>query len=643
MLVTLPALAMGDLMQRLSDGEIPFTVHADEINVLAPGVEIHDWSASEDRMYYLASQPSGGFGGPLNADPGPGPFAPGQEFSVAFLEFLDDAPSVFDAFEPGARFYLVEDPDAPLVNVPAAYDRMRVVAAERLDGADDGITLWLTTLERTDTESLPEIYATASFCTGTDTHIDLPVQESRLAYRDNHAADPEASDGKPQGIRFNDLPFANGLVKLSGQVEGHVLKPSLSFRIRDGRVSTIADFDTDFALTAELRAEDSASFDPEDVSLWSLCFPLPEFSAGPVSIPMNLQLVHTVGVEADVQAGAVVGFEKHFDSGFTITCESGGGAGSSCDSHGHRAETPIEFTPPRLTDDTAAHARIHTTLEGSLNFFSPYPLCDAGPGVFLDTTAYGTLDVTPTQDPWWNVSYGLDVSAGVELDLLGVDIARFDTDLFSPTDDGPDSGVGGPRSSGEDQRWAVAIDDTSVPNGVSAAKITALPDGSSVAIASEAIGARTPLVKLDRYGAMQWVKEFGSRVPTRVRALPDGTLIVVGTNSWLARVDADGNLLWSLDADVARADVATAHCLARDVAVLEQSPGHYDYVVVGRMGAIAVSGYDACALRVNEDGTIPWTRVYGLGAGNQHFFGATAMRDGNVMAVGVDSWYWGGP
>lgn len=642
----IPAVHYGDLISRLGNGTIPLSVYADEVNELAPGVEIHDWTAVEDRMYYVASQPNGGFGGPLNADPGPGPFAQGEEFGVVFIELLDDQSSVFDDFAPGELFYLVENPESPFggenENVPDAYDRVRVVDAVRFDEEDDDITIWIATLKRTDTESLAEIWSTASFCSHEFTEIDLPVQESRLGYRDNHAQAPETSDAKPQGIRFNDLPFANGLVTLSGQVQGHVLAPSLSFRIRDGRVSTGADFDTDLALTAELRAEDSASFAPEDLELWSLCFPLPDLVFGPVTVAMNLQLVHTLGVEADVQAGAVVGFEKHFDSGFSIWCESGGGGGSSCDSEGHRSDTPIEFTPPRLTDDTAAHARVETTIESSLNFFSPYPFCETGPGLFLAATAHGSLDVTPTADPWWGVEYGLDVTAGAELDVLGLAIGRYDTNLFTRTDDGPDSGVGGERSSGEDQRWAVAIDDTQVPNGVSATKITALPDGSSVAIASEAIFGRTPLVKLDPWGAMQWVKEFVSgKVPQRVRALPDGTLIVVGTNSWLARVDADGNLLWSFDAEVSRDDFASARCALYDVAPIETAPGHYDFVAVGRMGASIVTQNDACALRANEDGTLAWARLY-EGERVQTFHGVTPMRDGNVMAVGTDAWYWVG-
>ena len=647
LLVQATAASFTDLVQRLGDGSIPLHVFADEIPVLAPGVEIHDWTATEDRMYYLASQPSGGFGGPPNTDPGPGPFAPGQEFGVAFVEFLDDVPTVFDAYQPGTLFYLVEDPASPLgganENIPDAFDRVRVVDAERIDDAGDDVTIWQATLKRTDTESLPAIYSTASFCTGKQAQIDLPVEQSRLTSRDGAPVAPEISDANPQGIRFNDLPFANGLVRLSGQVQGHVLRPSVSFRIRNGVVSTQADFDTDLGLTAELRAEDSASFAPEDLPLWSLCFPLPELSAGPVSIPMSLQLVHTVGVEADVQAGAVVGFEKHFDSGFSISCASGGGAGSSCDSAGHREETPIQFTPPRLTDDTAAHARVETTIEASLNFLSPYPVCDAGPGLFLDATAYGTLDVTPTRDPWWSMHYGVDVTAGIDLDILGIDIARFDTPLFSPAlDVGPDSGVGGPRSSGEDQRWAVAIDDTSVPNGVNAAKIAALPDGSSVAIASEAIGGRTPLVKLDRFGAMQWVKEFAvGKVPKRVRALSDGSFVVVGSNAWLARIGADGTLLWSFDAQISRPDLASARCSLSDVAPLETSPGHFDFVAVGQMGTSSITTTDACALRADEDGTLAWSRLY-TAPGVDVFYGATPMRDGGVMAVGTELWQYVG-
>jgi hypothetical protein len=642
-LVRLPAAHFADLMQKLHEGAIPFVVSADEEAELAPGVEIHDWTSFEDRMYYLASQPSGGFGGPINADPGPGPFDPGQEFAVAFLEFSDYVPTVFDDWAPDELFYLVENPDGPLgvelVNIPDAYDRVRVVDAQRMDEDGDGFTLWVARLKRTDTESLLDIYTSASFCTGPSTTVGLPVEPSRLRSLDGRSVDLEESDANPQGIRFNGLPFANGAIKLYGQVQGHVLKPSLAFRVRDGRIHTQADFDTDLSLTAELRAEREATLAPEDVELWSLCFPLPEFNAGPISIPMSLQIAHTVGVEAAVKAGLAVGFEKHFDSGFGITCESGGGGGSSCTSDGHRAESPIQFTPPHLTDDTEAHARVETTLAGQLNFYSAYPICDLGPSLFLTTTAYGELAVSPTQDPWWSMDYGVDTTGGLELDLLGLELARFETDLFANNDPGPDSGVGGERTSGEDQRWAVAIDETAVPNGVSSTRIAALPDGSSLSIATEAIGGRNPLVKLDRYGALEWVKKFSKRVK-RVHALPDGTAIAAGFegyDAWLARVDASGNLIWSSDVQLSRASYTPGRCSIEDVAALEQSPGVYDYVAVGSISTGLVTTVDACAFRVNADGAIAWSRIY-VGDGGQGFEAVTATRDGQLVAGGSDRW-----
>jgi len=638
----IPATKFGDLLDALLDGTLPLVAHGDEAPVLAPGVRVVEWTAHEDGMYYVATNPTGGYGIPPNGDPEP-PFAAGQEFGIGLVDpLLDDSHTIFDDFQPGDLLYVVENPASPNGGeneyIPDVVDRARVIDVERFDDEDDGKTVLLVTLRRTDTETLADVWSTASWCSHESSEIDLPVQESRLTHRDNHAQAPEISDAHPQGIRFNDLPFANGAVTLSGQVQGHVLAPSLSFRIRDGRVSTVADFDTDFALAAELRAEEAASFTPEDVTLWSFCFPLPDLVFGPVQVAMNLQIEHTLGVEADVQAGAVVGFEKHFDSGFTIACESGGGGGTSCDSGGHRAETPIEFTPPHLTDDTAAHARVDTTLEGSLNFFSPYPFCELGPGLFVATTAYGELAVTPTQDPWWSVDYGLDTTGGAELNVLGLGLGRIEIPPFSRIDAGPDSGVGGPRTSGEDQRWAVAIDDTSVPNGVHATKIAALPDGSSLAIANEVIGGRTPLVKLDPFGAMVWVKEFGTGlVPQRVRALPDGGAVVVGIDSFLARLDADGDLLWSWNGQLARATYASAHCLFFDVAPLETAPGHYDFVAVGRMGAGTATSYDPCAARIAEDGSIAWARIYPADGVNV-FYGATAIHGGDVVAVGEDLW-----
>src|SRR4030095_245522 len=133
-----------------------------------------------------------------NEDPGDGPFEPGAEFTVAFLEFVDYAPTVFDDWTPGQLFYLVEDPAGPRghanVNIPVAYDKVRVVDAQRMDEDGDDFTLWVATLKRTDDESLLGVYASGSFCSGSSTAIDAPVEQSRLRSIDGHAVDLEISD-----------------------------------------------------------------------------------------------------------------------------------------------------------------------------------------------------------------------------------------------------------------------------------------------------------------------------------------------------------------------------------------------------------------------------------------------------------------
>jgi hypothetical protein len=651
LLVHVPAQLFDDLMRGLGDGTIPVIVHADEENVFAPNVEIHLWTATEDSMYETASQLHG-YGPPPNQDPGPGPFAPGQGFFVFFLAASDDIPTVFDAYEPGDRFYLVEDPDDPLGGalrfLPDAYDRVRVVSAERADEEGDDYTLWAVGIERTDDESLPDLYSTASLCSAPGSHIDPPVQATPLFSLDNDVVEDAVRDGHAQPLRANELTLSDGIVTFSGQIAGHVLKPSLSLRLRHGHVEAGATFDTELSLTAELRAEDAATLEPDAVELWRHCFPLPALPIGPAllpigEVPMSLQISQDVGISGSIGAGVVVGLEKRFESGFSILCQGGPGVPEDCSSERHGDDTPIQLIPPQLTEATGFALRTETALHALLRVGSPYPECATGPGISLDTTAFAESSVTPAQDPWWQSDYGVEVTGAIDLDVFGLDIARFETGLFSRDDGATSSDMlpaspesPGSRTSGADQRWAVAIDATSEPNGVSTTSIVALPDGSSLTVATEPVAGRNPIVKLDRAGALVWTREFAKKV-LRVRALPDGTAVAVGTNAWIARVDADGDLLWSFDAELSRTGIGIARCILADVVPLELAAGVYDYVGLGRMGTNLVTTTDACAFRVRADGTLAWQRIY-VGDRGQQFLAGTATRDGGVAAVGYDHW-----
>lgn len=382
---------------------------------------------------------------------------------------------------------------------------------------------------------------------------------------------------------------------------------------------------------------------------------------------MVLELKHLIDVTASASAGAVVGFTKRWDSGFSASCEAGGGEAALCTTERHRNPTPIEFTPPQLTDQTNVSMQAKTTFKAALRLgfeYVPSPLpdvrvpCDLGAGVTLESNAYATAGLTPTLDPWWRTTYGLDLVGGVDFGIFALGLVQLETDLFT-VEDGVDAGAplfggafggtaigSGSRSaaaaagssdliSGADQRWAVAIDDTSKPNGVSRTTIAALPDGSSVALTSEPIGGRSALVKLDPYGALQWTKQYAfGRIARRVRTLSDGTVIVGASDAYLARHDADGNVIWSFEAALGRPDSPFGRCSLRDVVALEESPGVYDYVVVGIMGqSTPTVSEDGCAFRVNADGSVPWARIYGED-NVQYFHGATATRDGRIAVVG---------
>lgn len=677
----LPQANVAELLARLADGSQPLTVFADEAPVLGEGIRVASWNSGLDAFYRFAAQ-NGHNGGPAAEPPAP-PYAPAEQYEMVFIDgappnpsapayYDGSAPSGYPDFDydalctwtgpgdsglcvlpPGETLYLAPGED-PLFGIPPAMHYVRVVSIVKDQTIVPPSTprdIYYWTVQRTDQDSLASVFRTGSLCTGTAAHLDPPVQATRLREIDGDEVALEESDAHGQPIRFNDLPFGGGALRLSGQVQGHVLKPSLSLRIREGRVTADTRFDTELSLTAELSAEEEVVFAPDPLELWSLCFPLPSIPAGPIRIPMSLHLVHTLAVEASLRAGAVVGFQKRWSHGFGIHCEGGVGVAETCTSAGYRTPSPVDLTPPRLHEDTEARAYVETGLAAALRIGAEYPFCDSGAGLFLDTTAHGELSVTPAQDPWWSAEYGVDVVAGLDLDVFGLEIARYESDVLSATDEAASAGglalpaaaafapgrvtASSTRSSGEDQRWAVAIDDVDVPNGVSQTGVAALPDGSSAAIAQEAIGGRTPLVKLDRFGALEWVLEYAAgRAPRRVHALPDGTILVGGTNAWIARHDAaDGALLWSFEGVISRPGVPSQTCSLRDVVALEQAPGEYDYVVVGQLGAGIVTQHDACAFRVNADGSVPWARFYEADR-VQVLLAAILASDGHVAAVG---------
>lgn len=638
---------IAELLNRLNDGQVPITVHGAEDNILQPDVLALVWTSQENQFYLDARSLDPG----ANPEPQP-PFTNDQTFQIALVD-LDspNATSQVDAWAPGLKVYIREDPASPTPDIPEVLRNVRITNVEKDPGDDlNPRTTWIVTVARTLNEVPAALFVSGSGCSGTGAHVDLPVHASRLLALDGAVQDDAARDSHPQPIRFNEIQVLPNLT-LSGQVQGHILKPGLELRFRNGEQRVVGVFDNDLTLSVEAHA--SAQVDENgEFNLYTLCFPVGQMTVGPLVLGMNLQLAHFVGFEGSLGVGAVVGAEKRFHNQLTIGYDSRLPDGDRYFSDAQDLSPAMDFTPPQLTDETAAHGKIYTRIRPTLRVGASYPDCSTGAGLWAEVKGYGTVDVTPTQDPWWTLGAGADLQGGIELDLWGLDLASWQSAPVNLTSAETRSAgalmlpagnrmAAAPqqtassayRESGTDQRWAMAIDDMDFATGINKTSIAPTADNGAIIAARERIGGRSRLIRLDDHGRFLWSQRYNIlQDATKVVVLPDGSLLVAGYPSWLAKHDAAGNLLWSRDYKLAQAGSNAAFtCNVNDAAFLEAATGVYDVVLVGR-GSINFE-YAACALRVDGDGNVLWAKTYD-GGSTQEFYGVRLTRDGLLAVVG---------
>jgi hypothetical protein len=641
----LPTANVQDLIDGLNSGLVPVTVHADESTILQPGIESISWGGTEEAYYVLARDQFG-----ANPEPHPPPYALDESFTFVLVALMQDASSAFDSWQAGATLYLTEDTTRhPLTEIPEVLRNVRVTDVEKDPGdAQNPRTIWTVTVQRPYLDRLADLFVSASFCSGKLAHVDLPVHASRLEAPDGDAQAPEKRDRHPQPIRFNDLAVDTNLT-LSGQVQGHILKPELELRFRGGQPRVVASFDTDLTLTAEARASATVTSSGE-ASLYRLCFPVASLPAGPVGIDLNLQLEHFVGYAGSLGAGAVVGLQKRYHHRYSIGYDDRLPGGKRYFTDAEDLSPPMDFTPPQLTDETALHGEVYTRLRPTLRVGGKYPDCSTGTGVWAEVKAYGTIDVTPTQDPWWTLGAGADLYGGLDLSLLGLELVNWQSDpvtlVGAETRSAPGAAplalaaarslapaASTPRRSGDDQRWAVAIDDLDLPDGYVNSSVAGTADGGVVIAAHERIGGRGRLIRLDDHGAFLWSLRYGLAYnPIKVLTLPDGTFLVAGKPNWLARHNANGGVLWARSYDIGPSGESDfARCVVNDAVWLETAPGQYDYILVGQTEID--SDVEACALRIDGDGNIVWANTYDS-TRTQIFEAVQVARDGRIAVAG---------
>lgn len=657
-MLQLPTANVASLITRLNSDQVPITVHADEQMVLAADVQVIYWNQSAvaplpDETYYVAARDQFGYNPPPH---GP-PYTDGEQFTFTLVAPQSTARSSFDDWRSGlTRYYL--NKFQPLTQIPEPHQTGRILNVVTVRDVALNRTTWTVTVQRSYSDPMANLYQSAGFCSGKMLHVDRAVHASQLFNIDGQSAfgvNPTLSAKEvkthPQPIRFNDQePVAN--LKVSGQVQGHILKPGLEMRFRDGKLRLVSEFDSDMTFSAEARAHAVVSASGEK-DLYNLCFPVSEIPAGPVTINVNLKLQHKVGYAGSAEAEAVTSVRKRFHHIFKVGFDERRPPGQQHIQSHQDLSTPMEFTPPHLTDRTQAHGKLYTRFLPSIYVAIDDTACLSGGRAYADVLGYATADATPTVEPWWRLGVGAELFGGLSFGAFGLNVANWQTDPVTlvgaearSSSTQPLAVVGNllkaggvqpsnVREAGMDQRWAVVLEDQNTPVGFSKTSIArGVDNGALVAVAVSGGGH---LMRFDDHGAMRWSVNYRWR-PAKVLQFPDGTSAVIGEINWIARHSATGALLSNHRYDLGPADrAANVYCRAANATWIQVSPGQYDIIVVGT--TTGDGDGQACVIRVAANGDVVWAKTYNGAAVEeanqaQSFNGVTMTRDGYIVAVG---------
>ncbi len=599
MRLRLPTAQVPALQAALADGSVSFTVHARERLVLRPNTYLVRWSSVED---FYAANPTHFPVWTSEADP---PFGIGE---------VPD----------GNRVFVIKDDYTP-VNIPSTSWYV-----EYEDGVwDDQEHIWKTQFGAFDWEheDIDEVIVSGTFCAESATH------------------DPD--EGRP--VRFNDVQL--GAVSVSGQVAGQLLKVDTDLSVRDGQGRWDFSIGMDATLALELTAQATAHVDAT-AHLIDVCFPILSIPVGITTIQGAINLEHEVTASGDAVAGAVVGFEKRFDGGYRMGFDTRLPVGQRFFSESFWTPSPTEFTPPRLTDDSGLTLRAAAGLELGLAFGYPCPVDLISAGAHARADIFGELTVEPDHDPWWTLSHGASLSAGLDFSVLGYDLVGLEAPtvelLGSETREGHGAlpAAGAPTlaapttaTSGEDVRWALSLEDLVSPSGYADTSVVELEDGSIVLSGNQLIAAFTP------DGQLEWSRRLKAGTNFQAESLyqVDADTVGIGLSelnnfATLGTIAAsDGHALgatkyavtWSLGGP-------NQQCALEDAITFEDA-GQRGFLFVGRILGDNASSYDICAVRLDAAGGVVWAKVY-ADDGVQYAHAVARTPDGGFAVVGSTVW-----
>jgi Ca2+-binding RTX toxin-like protein len=613
MTLRLPTDQVDDLEIALGNGDLSFVVHALERVVLKPDVYIIPWTVEEDIR---------AIGSPLG-------------LPVWLRE--DDLPlglGNLDENGPQRVFVIVDD-------YRPEYIDQSLWFTEYVD-AYWAINRWAVQFEPVDPAlDLRDFIVSGTMCT-------TEVTENRARER---------------AVRIN--AFDVGPVSVSGQVAGQLIKIHSNVTVRaDGTALDLA-IETDATVTLQVSAQTTLHVDASaPIPIPITCFPIAAIPTGIGNLQAALTFRHEISVEGDVVAGMVAGLQKRLRGGLRLGYDSRLPEGQRFYSGTFNDPSPIGFTPPRLTDETGVDMRAKVTSEIGLNFGEPCPPL-LSVGVHMKTSIYGDLEVFPLQDPWWRLSHGVLIEGGFDVDILGFGLV----DLNAPLVDIPGEEIRegsrtaaaaaarmegvfpedpvGTESSGDDQRWAVAIDDLGSSYGYSDSAVASLVDNSAIVSGNQLLARFAP------NGQLTWARALKFPYLYQAESLlsaDEQTFVMAASNNnngaLMAWIDpATGDSLATNEYKVTGTDTNYG-CSLEDATSFDDG-GEPGYLFVGRAYLPGESQfhYDVCAVRLDADGDVLWAKNY-YDPGDdqytddltQYVHGVARTPDGGFALVGTNVW-----
>lgn len=444
---------------------------------------------------------------------------------------------------------------------------------------------------------------------------------------------------------FNDVQLAPGIT-LDGQMTLVAANVELRMRLRNFVMSKIGMTVTTGA-EVDLRLTASAGSDNSNAPLLErekriLTAPLFRVIFQVGAVPVEIQPIFTVDVGATLNATAsvVVPIQTSFEVGFDMEYDASKPIGQQYTYTPIHHETPLGLSKPQLSQAIAleASAFVETRL---------IVLVDNLLGPYVGARVNANFGLTPLANPWWNLSADLDITGGLELHFLGVNVADaggafqgptlFQRNAGSATPSGGGSGPLDPAEGGH-LRWGRGAywDGGAAPNDTLLARVSGTAEDVFAALPSPN-SLYSPLLRIGAKGDIVWSRASISALPTAIASLPDGGVVVAGnygSGHFLSRLDGAGNQLWSRDFDLVDDSSGVENVTIASVLARELAPGQLEIFVAGYRDEQAnILKADPFLLKYDGAGTLLFATHY-ASPDAEVVTEAILSVDGNVLFAG---------